>query len=74
MSSKAPVSRHAPSLALPRTSDPPSSTTHASALLRTWCPVVFLDSESKPGISSLELQKQAGISYETAWYLLGRTG
>ena len=30
--SRAPVTRHAPSPALPRTSDPPPSTTHASAL------------------------------------------
>ena len=40
--------------------------------LRSWFLAIFLDSQSKRGISALELQKQAGICYESAWYLLRR--
>ncbi len=34
--------------------------------LRSWFLAIFLDSQSKRGISALELQKQAGICYESA--------
>ena len=46
---------------------------HRSKLpLTTWFLALFLVSQSKRGISSVELGKQLGVRQQTAWYMLRR--
>jgi len=51
-----------------QTSLRPGTIFHGSKLaLRTWFQAMFLISQSKNNISALELKRQLGVSYPTAW-------
>lgn len=45
---------------------------HSKLPLATWFLAFFLVSQSKRGISSVELGKQLGVRQQTAWYMLRR--
>ena len=40
--------------------------------LRKWLIAIYLMSESKKGISALQLKRTLGVAYKTAWYLRHR--
>lgn len=40
--------------------------------LTTWFLAMYLEAESKRGISALELSRKLGLRYETAWFVLRR--
>ncbi|MHB8191126.1 MAG: IS1595 family transposase [Ferrimicrobium sp.] len=45
---------------------------HTQLSLRTWFIAMYLDAESKRGISAVELARKIGVRYTSAWYVLGR--
>ena len=42
---------------------------HTQLPLRTWYLALYLVTQSKNGISAMELKRQLGVSYNTAWLL-----
>ncbi|MHB8191400.1 MAG: IS1595 family transposase [Ferrimicrobium sp.] len=45
---------------------------HTQLSLRQWFMAMYLDAESKRGISAVELARKIGVRYTSAWYVLGR--
>ncbi|MHB1905003.1 MAG: transposase, partial [Ferrimicrobium sp.] len=45
---------------------------HTQLSLRQWFMAMYLDAESKRGISAVELAAKIGVRYTTAWYVLRR--
>ena len=45
---------------------------HTQLSLRTWFIAMYLDAESKRGISAVELARKIDVRYTTAWYVLRR--
>lgn len=45
---------------------------HTQLSLPTWFIAMYLDAESKRGISAVELAAKLGVRYTTAWHVLRR--
>ena len=45
---------------------------HTQLSLRQWFIAMYLDAESKRGISAVELAAKIGVRHTTAWYVLRR--
>jgi hypothetical protein len=45
---------------------------HTQLSLRQWFMAIYLDAESKRGISAVELACKIDVRYTTAWYVLRR--